>query len=171
MRRAVERVSVDRVLEDGENRVRSTQHKLWKRSSEQRDEAKVELRRVQRRGRDKGFEKGGRLESREMAQYPDNTAPAALKFALCLVLRIAALTSCSLTEHPDRMSLNVMTLQPRCEDVETQRGVALTVTAVAQVMVMAEDALATDTQVSQGLAALLIETDKERETTRAREGQ
>lgn len=40
-----------------------------------------------------------------------------------------------------RISLNVMTLMPRCEHVETQRGVALTVTAVAQVMIMADDAL------------------------------
>jgi flotillin len=39
-----------------------------------------------------------------------------------------------------------MTLQPRCEHVETQRGVALTVTAVAQVMVMAEDALAAEAE-------------------------
>lgn len=36
----------------------------------------------------------------------------------------------------DRLSLNVMTLEPRCENVETKRGVALTVTGVAQVAVM-----------------------------------
>eukprot|EP00043_Microstomoeca_roanoka_P006591 m.64106 g.64106 ORF g.64106 m.64106 type:complete len:438 (+) comp13476_c0_seq1:65-1378(+) len=40
-----------------------------------------------------------------------------------------------------RMSLNVMTLLPRCESVETLMGVAVTVTAVAQVMVMAENSL------------------------------
>lgn len=32
-----------------------------------------------------------------------------------------------------RISLEIMTLQPRCEDVETAEGVALTVTGVAQV--------------------------------------
>ena len=32
-----------------------------------------------------------------------------------------------------------MTLLPICKDVETQMGVPVTVTAVAQVMVMAED--------------------------------
>ena len=35
-----------------------------------------------------------------------------------------------------------MTLLPRCEGVETRLGVALTVTGVAQVMVMAADHLA-----------------------------
>lgn len=40
------------------------------------------------------------------------------------------------------LSLNVMTLLPRCESVETLHGVAVTVTAVAQVMVMAENSLA-----------------------------
>ena len=40
------------------------------------------------------------------------------------------------------LSLNVMTLLPRCESVETRLGVALTVTGVAQVMVMAADHLA-----------------------------
>lgn len=34
----------------------------------------------------------------------------------------------------DRISLEIMTLQPRCEDVETAEGVALTVTGVAQVL-------------------------------------
>lgn len=38
-----------------------------------------------------------------------------------------------------RLSLNVMTLLPRCEHVETKEGVALHVTGVAQVMVMAAD--------------------------------
>eukprot|EP00054_Salpingoeca_dolichothecata_P031850 m.264809 g.264809 ORF g.264809 m.264809 type:complete len:448 (-) comp28249_c0_seq1:95-1438(-) len=38
-----------------------------------------------------------------------------------------------------RLSLNVMTIQPRCEKVETKQGVALTVDGVAQVMVMAAD--------------------------------
>lgn len=32
-----------------------------------------------------------------------------------------------------RISLEIMTLQPRCEDVETAEGVAITVTGVAQV--------------------------------------
>lgn len=32
-----------------------------------------------------------------------------------------------------RISLEIMTLQPKCEDVETAEGVALTVTGVAQV--------------------------------------
>lgn len=32
-----------------------------------------------------------------------------------------------------RLSLEIMTLQPRCEDVETAEGVAITVTGVAQV--------------------------------------
>ena len=32
-----------------------------------------------------------------------------------------------------------MTLLPKCESVETKEGVAVSVTAVAQVMVMAED--------------------------------
>lgn len=34
-----------------------------------------------------------------------------------------------------RLGLNVMTLQPRCNDVETKAGVAVTVTAVAQLKV------------------------------------
>ncbi|XP_073472897.1 flotillin-2 isoform X1 [Aquarana catesbeiana] len=37
-----------------------------------------------------------------------------------------------------RISLEIMTLQPRCEDVETAEGVALTVTGVAQVKIMTE---------------------------------
>ncbi|XP_059511413.1 flotillin-2 isoform X1 [Stegostoma tigrinum] len=37
-----------------------------------------------------------------------------------------------------RMSLEIMTLQPKCEDVETAEGVALTVTGVAQVKVMTD---------------------------------
>ena len=41
-----------------------------------------------------------------------------------------------------KLSLNVMTLLPRCENVETKQGVSLTVTGVAQVMVMAEDHMA-----------------------------
>lgn len=32
-----------------------------------------------------------------------------------------------------RITLEIMTLQPRCEDVETAEGVAITVTGVAQV--------------------------------------
>eukprot|EP00053_Salpingoeca_punica_P009939 m.89559 g.89559 ORF g.89559 m.89559 type:complete len:451 (+) comp15227_c0_seq1:136-1488(+) len=42
-----------------------------------------------------------------------------------------------------RMSLNVITLLPTCKNVETKHGVALTVTGVAQVMVMAEDHMET----------------------------
>ncbi|KAM4699226.1 flotillin-2 isoform 1-T2 [Discoglossus pictus] len=37
-----------------------------------------------------------------------------------------------------RISLEILTLQPRCEDVETAEGVALTVTGVAQVKIMTE---------------------------------
>ncbi|XP_023698419.1 flotillin-2a-like [Paramormyrops kingsleyae] len=37
-----------------------------------------------------------------------------------------------------RISLEVMTVKPKCEDVETAEGVALTVTGVAQVKVMTE---------------------------------
>uniref|UniRef100_H3AY48 Flotillin n=1 Tax=Latimeria chalumnae TaxID=7897 RepID=H3AY48_LATCH len=37
-----------------------------------------------------------------------------------------------------RISLEIMTLQPKCEDVETAEGVALTVTGVAQVKIMTE---------------------------------
>ncbi|KAM3935006.1 flotillin-2 isoform 1-T1 [Leptodactylus fuscus] len=37
-----------------------------------------------------------------------------------------------------RISLAIMTLQPRCEDVETAEGVALTVTGVAQVKIMTD---------------------------------
>ncbi len=40
------------------------------------------------------------------------------------------------------LSLNVMTLLPKCADVETKEGVSLTVAGVAQVMVMAEDHMA-----------------------------
>lgn len=43
-----------------------------------------------------------------------------------------------------KLSLNVMTLTPTCNSVETQLGVALTVNAVAQVKVMAEDAMSED---------------------------
>ncbi|EPQ14330.1 Flotillin-2 [Myotis brandtii] len=40
-----------------------------------------------------------------------------------------------------RITLEIMTLQPRCEDVETAEGVALTVTGVAQVKIMTEKEL------------------------------
>ncbi|NXB88376.1 FLOT2 protein, partial [Vidua chalybeata] len=40
-----------------------------------------------------------------------------------------------------RISLEIMTLQPRCEDVETAEGVAITVTGVAQVKIMTEKEL------------------------------
>uniref|UniRef100_A0A672G7C2 Flotillin n=1 Tax=Salarias fasciatus TaxID=181472 RepID=A0A672G7C2_SALFA len=39
------------------------------------------------------------------------------------------------------ITLEIMTLQPKCEDVETAEGVAITVTGVAQVKVMTEDEL------------------------------
>uniref|UniRef100_A0A8C2Z1B9 Flotillin n=1 Tax=Cyclopterus lumpus TaxID=8103 RepID=A0A8C2Z1B9_CYCLU len=39
------------------------------------------------------------------------------------------------------ITLEIMTLQPKCEDVETAEGVALTVTGVAQVKVMIENEL------------------------------
>lgn len=40
-----------------------------------------------------------------------------------------------------RMSLEVMTLNPVCDNVETRQGVPLTVTGVAQVKIMKEDKL------------------------------
>ncbi|CAL9684908.1 unnamed protein product [Knipowitschia caucasica] len=40
-----------------------------------------------------------------------------------------------------RLSLEIMTLQPRCEKVETSEGVAITVTGVAQVKVMTDSSL------------------------------
>uniref|UniRef100_A0AAZ1XPR6 Flotillin n=1 Tax=Oreochromis aureus TaxID=47969 RepID=A0AAZ1XPR6_OREAU len=40
-----------------------------------------------------------------------------------------------------RITLEIMTLQPKCEDVETAEGVAITVTGVAQVKVMTEKEL------------------------------
>uniref|UniRef100_A0A3Q3AZ24 Flotillin n=1 Tax=Kryptolebias marmoratus TaxID=37003 RepID=A0A3Q3AZ24_KRYMA len=40
-----------------------------------------------------------------------------------------------------RITLEIMTLQPKCEDVETAEGVAITVTGVAQVKVMVDDEL------------------------------
>jgi len=49
-----------------------------------------------------------------------------------------------LVTNAQRLSLNVMTLNPICENVETREGVPLTVTGVAQVKVMIEkDLLAT----------------------------
>ncbi|XP_030299026.1 flotillin-2 [Sparus aurata] len=43
-----------------------------------------------------------------------------------------------LISDTQRITLEIMTLQPRCEDVETAEGVAITVTGVAQVKVMTE---------------------------------
>ncbi|XP_043975917.1 flotillin-2 [Gambusia affinis] len=43
-----------------------------------------------------------------------------------------------LVTNSQRLSLEIMTLQPRCEDVETAEGVAITVTGVAQVKVMTD---------------------------------
>uniref|UniRef100_A0A8C4NNB9 Flotillin n=1 Tax=Dicentrarchus labrax TaxID=13489 RepID=A0A8C4NNB9_DICLA len=40
-----------------------------------------------------------------------------------------------------RITLEIMTLQPKCDDVETAEGVAITVTGVAQVKVMTENEL------------------------------
>ena len=40
-----------------------------------------------------------------------------------------------------RLSLEVMTLNPKCESVETSHGVPLTVTGVAQIKVMTEPEL------------------------------
>uniref|UniRef100_A0A4W5LXL9 Flotillin n=1 Tax=Hucho hucho TaxID=62062 RepID=A0A4W5LXL9_9TELE len=40
-----------------------------------------------------------------------------------------------------RITLEIMTLQPKCEDVETAEGVAITVTGVAQVKVMIDNEL------------------------------
>merc|ERR1711936_1535913 len=42
-----------------------------------------------------------------------------------------------------RMSLEVMTLNPMCDNVETKQGVPLTVTGVAQVKIMKDEALLT----------------------------
>jgi len=41
----------------------------------------------------------------------------------------------------DRIGLNVITLQPSCNDVETKQGVALTVNGVAQVAIMVDEKL------------------------------
>uniref|UniRef100_A0A3B4U2L2 Flotillin n=1 Tax=Seriola dumerili TaxID=41447 RepID=A0A3B4U2L2_SERDU len=43
-----------------------------------------------------------------------------------------------LLSDTQRITLELMTLRPRCEDVETAEGVAITVTGVAQVKVMTE---------------------------------
>uniref|UniRef100_A0A8C2X327 Flotillin n=1 Tax=Cyclopterus lumpus TaxID=8103 RepID=A0A8C2X327_CYCLU len=56
-------------------------------------------------------------------------------WAWCLISDTQSLLlSCSFC----RITLEIMTLQPRCEDVETAEGVAITVTGVAQVKVMTE---------------------------------
>ncbi|GAB1296508.1 Flotillin-2 [Apodemus speciosus] len=52
-----------------------------------------------------------------------------------------SLSTITIPESSDRISLEIMTLQPRCEDVETAEGVALTVTGVAQVKIMTEKEL------------------------------
>ncbi|KAL3057934.1 flotillin-2b [Trematomus bernacchii] len=46
-----------------------------------------------------------------------------------------------LISDTQRITLEIMTLKPRCEDVETAEGVAITVTGVAQVKVMTEQDL------------------------------
>uniref|UniRef100_A0A672RU81 Flotillin n=1 Tax=Sinocyclocheilus grahami TaxID=75366 RepID=A0A672RU81_SINGR len=43
-----------------------------------------------------------------------------------------------LISDTQRITLEIMTLQPKCEDVETAEGVAITVTGVAQVKVMTD---------------------------------
>lgn len=48
-------------------------------------------------------------------------------------LSLCYLETCKYFTFFGRISLEIMTLQPRCEDVETAEGVALTVTGVAQV--------------------------------------
>ncbi|KAM3874819.1 flotillin-2b [Diretmus argenteus] len=46
-----------------------------------------------------------------------------------------------LISNTQRITLEIMTLQPKCEDVETKEGVALTVTGVAQVKVITDEDL------------------------------
>uniref|UniRef100_A0A8C2IPZ4 Flotillin n=1 Tax=Cyprinus carpio TaxID=7962 RepID=A0A8C2IPZ4_CYPCA len=46
-----------------------------------------------------------------------------------------------LISDTQRITLEIMTLQPKCEDVETAEGVAITVTGVAQVKVMTDQDL------------------------------
>lgn len=48
-------------------------------------------------------------------------------------LSVCNLETCKHFTFFGRISLEIMTLQPRCEDVETAEGVAITVTGVAQV--------------------------------------
>lgn len=68
-----------------------------------------------------------------------------------------------------KLSLNVMTLEPKCESVETKQGVALTVNAVAQVKVIAEDYMAegatvatkSDTFLAKALEQFLGKSDSE----------
>lgn len=61
----------------------------------------------------------------------------------CLLVLLALPFICFPSEHVNffsifvhilhRITLEIMTLQPKCEDVETAEGVAITVTGVAQV--------------------------------------
>ena len=44
--------------------------------------------------------------------------------------------ACWCVTDVQKISLEVMTLEPKCEDVETKQGVPLTVTGVAQVKIM-----------------------------------
>uniref|UniRef100_A0AAX7SHA3 Flotillin n=3 Tax=Astatotilapia calliptera TaxID=8154 RepID=A0AAX7SHA3_ASTCA len=48
---------------------------------------------------------------------------------------------CLRPKEDKRITLEIMTLQPKCDDVETAEGVAITVTGVAQVKVMTEKEL------------------------------
>eukprot|EP00040_Diaphanoeca_grandis_P022204 m.118827 g.118827 ORF g.118827 m.118827 type:complete len:436 (-) comp28701_c0_seq1:47-1354(-) len=50
----------------------------------------------------------------------------------------------------ERLSLNVITLEPTCQSVETKRGVALTVTGVAQVAVMSAEGSEGDKESERG---------------------
>ena len=47
--------------------------------------------------------------------------------------------ACWCVTDVQKISLEVMTLEPTCEDVETKQGVPLTVTGVAQVKIMKEE--------------------------------
>ncbi|KAE8294911.1 Flotillin-2 Reggie-1 [Larimichthys crocea] len=64
-----------------------------------------------------------------------------------------------LISDTQRLTLEIMTLQPRCEDVETAEGVAITVTGVAQVKVMTEhDLLAVACEQFLGKSVIEIKT-------------
>lgn len=66
--------------------------------------------------------------------------------------------SCLCLTDIQRLSLEVMTLNPRCEGVETAKGVALTVTGVAQVKVITQDDLLA-TACEQFLGKTVLEVE------------